>query len=89
MLTIDQQKKGKMTKIAFYEHVFFIGYGQTGPYRMKPGYDVMIEAEAGLMYITGEENGTPVKVGVAVTGKVTIRLFSFFLVHFKKHAACK
>lgn len=28
----------------------------------------MIEAEAGLMYITGEENGTPVKVGVAVTG---------------------
>ena len=35
---------------------------------MKPGYDVMIEAEAGLMYITGEENGTPVKVGVAVTG---------------------
>lgn len=29
----------------------------------------MIEAEAGLMYITGEEDGTPVKVGVAVTGK--------------------
>ncbi|KFH70525.1 hypothetical protein MVEG_03375 [Podila verticillata NRRL 6337] len=44
------------------------GYGQTGPYRSRPGYDVMIEAEAGLMYITGEENGTPVKVGVAVTG---------------------
>ncbi|KAG0283624.1 hypothetical protein BGZ96_011978 [Linnemannia gamsii] len=47
------------------------GYGQTGPYRMKPGYDVMIEAEAGLMYITGEENGTPVKVGVAVTDLTT------------------
>jgi len=29
----------------------------------------MIEAEAGLMYITGEEHGPPVKVGVAVTGK--------------------
>ncbi|KAG0367679.1 hypothetical protein BGZ54_003475 [Gamsiella multidivaricata] len=47
------------------------GYGQTGPYRTRPGYDVMIEAEAGLMYITGEENGTPVKVGVAVTDLTT------------------
>lgn len=46
-----------------------IGYGQTGPYASRPGYDVMIEAEAGLMYITGEEQGPPVKVGVAVTGK--------------------
>ncbi|KAF9430149.1 hypothetical protein BGZ94_008089 [Podila epigama] len=47
------------------------GYGQTGPYRNRPGYDVMIEAEAGLMYITGEENGSPVKVGVAVTDLTT------------------
>lgn len=46
-----------------------LGYGQTGPYASRPGYDVMIEAEAGLMYITGEEHGPPVKVGVAVTGK--------------------
>lgn len=35
----------------------------------------MIEAEAGLMYITGEQDGTPVKVGVAVTGKVIAGLF--------------
>ncbi|KAF9434938.1 hypothetical protein BGZ76_007157 [Entomortierella beljakovae] len=47
------------------------GYGQTGPYSSRPGYDVMIEAEAGLMYITGEENGPPVKVGVAVTDLTT------------------
>ncbi|KAI8596692.1 CoA-transferase family III domain-containing protein [Dissophora ornata] len=47
------------------------GYGHTGPYRTRPGYDVMIEAEAGLMYITGEEDGTPVKVGVAVTDLTT------------------
>ncbi|KAF9951613.1 hypothetical protein BGZ70_000909, partial [Mortierella alpina] len=47
------------------------GYGQTGPYRTRPGYDVMIEAEGGLMYITGEQNGTPVKVGVAVTDLTT------------------
>ncbi|OMH80791.1 Succinate-hydroxymethylglutarate CoA-transferase [Zancudomyces culisetae] len=43
------------------------GYGQTGPYAKHPGYDVMIEAEAGLMYITGEKHGPPVKVGVAIT----------------------
>ncbi|KAF9100966.1 hypothetical protein BGX29_006116 [Mortierella sp. GBA35] len=47
------------------------GYGQTGPYASRPGYDVMIEAEAGLMYITGEEHGPPVKVGVAVTDLTT------------------
>jgi hypothetical protein len=47
-----------------------IGYGHTGPYRTRPGYDVMVEAEGGLMYITGEQGGTPVKVGVAVTGKI-------------------
>ncbi|CAG8667309.1 14764_t:CDS:2, partial [Racocetra fulgida] len=41
------------------------GYGQTGPYSKHAGYDVVIEA--GLMYITGEEDGPPVKVGVAIT----------------------
>ncbi|CAG8569880.1 11981_t:CDS:2, partial [Diversispora eburnea] len=46
-------------------------YGQTGPYSNRAGYDVMIEAEAGLMYITGEEDGNPVKVGVAITDLTT------------------
>ncbi|KZT64265.1 CAIB/BAIF family enzyme [Daedalea quercina L-15889] len=43
------------------------GYGQTGPHRQAAGYDVIIEGEAGLMHITGEPNGPPCKVGVAVT----------------------
>ncbi|KAF2262592.1 CAIB/BAIF family protein [Lojkania enalia] len=47
------------------------GYGQTGPYRDRAGYDVMVEAELGLMHITGERNGPPVKVGVAVTDLTT------------------
>ncbi|KAJ1943124.1 hypothetical protein FBU59_003006 [Linderina macrospora] len=47
------------------------GYGTTGPYSQRPGYDVIIEAEAGLMHITGEEGGAPVKVGVAVTDLAT------------------
>ncbi|GAA5838199.1 hypothetical protein JCM5353_006038 [Sporobolomyces roseus] len=47
------------------------GYGQSGPYSRNPGYDVNIEAEAGLMHITGEPDGPPVKVGVAITDLTT------------------
>ncbi|KAK4049854.1 hypothetical protein OIV83_003910 [Microbotryomycetes sp. JL201] len=47
------------------------GYGQQGPYAQNPGYDVIIEAEAGLMHITGEPDGKPVKVGVAITDLTT------------------
>ncbi|TIB73945.1 CoA-transferase family III [Wallemia mellicola] len=47
------------------------GYGQTGPFANAPGYDVLIEAEAGLMHITGEKQGNPVKVGVAITDITT------------------
>jgi crotonobetainyl-CoA:carnitine CoA-transferase CaiB-like acyl-CoA transferase len=47
------------------------GYGQTGPYSNRPGFDVMVEAEFGLMHLTGSRNGAPVKVGVAVTDLTT------------------
>ncbi|KFA78160.1 hypothetical protein S40288_01361 [Stachybotrys chartarum IBT 40288] len=47
------------------------GYGQTGPYSSRAGYDVMVEAEFGLMHITGARDGPPVKVGVAVTDLTT------------------
>ncbi|KAI2629461.1 CoA-transferase family III [Xylaria nigripes] len=47
------------------------GYGQTGPYAGRAGYDVMVEAEFGLMHITGTRDGPPVKVGVAVTDLTT------------------
>ena len=47
------------------------GYGQTGPYRTRAGYDVMVEAEFGLMHLTGSRDGPPVKVGVAVTDLTT------------------
>ncbi|KAG6903271.1 hypothetical protein C0995_000166 [Termitomyces sp. Mi166 len=47
------------------------GYGQTGPYRKAPGYDVIVEAEAGLMHITGESDRPPSKVGVAATDIAT------------------
>ncbi|KAJ3188590.1 hypothetical protein HDU85_004304 [Gaertneriomyces sp. JEL0708] len=47
------------------------GYGQTGSYRDKAGYDVIIAADAGLMHITGERDRPPVKIGVAMTDLTT------------------
>jgi crotonobetainyl-CoA:carnitine CoA-transferase CaiB-like acyl-CoA transferase len=42
------------------------GYGSTGPKAGKPGYDFILQAETGLMAITGETEGAPVKLGVAI-----------------------
>ena len=42
------------------------GFGQTGPRTLEPGYDAMMQAEGGLMSITGAENGPPFRVGVAI-----------------------
>ncbi len=42
------------------------GFGQTGSMKDKPGYDFMIQALGGLMSITGEPEGEPMKTGVAV-----------------------
>jgi len=42
------------------------GYGSTGPKAGKPGYDFVLQAETGLMAITGEPDGTPMKLGVAI-----------------------
>ena len=43
------------------------GFGQTGPYANRAGYDYIIQGMAGLMSVTGEAGGQPQKVGVAVT----------------------
>jgi len=43
------------------------GFGQTGPYAHRAGYDFTIQGMSGLMSITGEPDGQPQKVGVAVT----------------------
>ncbi|MDR7522736.1 MAG: CoA transferase [Armatimonadota bacterium] len=43
------------------------GFGQDGPYRERVAYDLILQGMGGLMGITGEEGGPPVKVGVAVT----------------------
>ena len=47
------------------------GFGQTGPYRERAGYDFMIQAMGGLMSVTGEREGEPMKVGVALSDVMT------------------
>jgi CoA:oxalate CoA-transferase len=42
------------------------GYGQTGPWKDRPAYDLALQAESGWMSITGEAGAAPVRVGVAV-----------------------
>jgi crotonobetainyl-CoA:carnitine CoA-transferase CaiB-like acyl-CoA transferase len=42
------------------------GFGQTGPYAPRPGYDSLIQAMGGVMSLTGEPDGLPQKVGIPV-----------------------
>ena len=51
------------------------GFGQSGPRRAEPGYDAMMQAEAGLMSITGAGDGPPFRVGVAV-GDIATGMFA-------------
>jgi crotonobetainyl-CoA:carnitine CoA-transferase CaiB-like acyl-CoA transferase len=47
------------------------GFGQTGPYAKRPGYDYIIQGMGGLMSLTGEPNGEPMKSAVAVADLFT------------------
>lgn len=42
------------------------GFGQTGPEAAKPAYDMVVQARGGVMSITGEEGGPPVRVGASI-----------------------
>jgi formyl-CoA transferase len=47
------------------------GYGRTGPYAERPGYDYMGQAMGGIMSVTGEPGGEPMKYGVAIADLTT------------------
>ena len=51
------------------------GYGQTGPYCDRAGYDFIIQAQGGIMSVTGDPDGEPHKVGVAIAD-ITTGLFA-------------
>ncbi|MEO5704751.1 MAG: CoA transferase [Candidatus Limnocylindrales bacterium] len=52
-------------------HLAISGFGTRGPDAGKPGYDFVIQAVGGLMSITGEPDGRPMKVGVAISDVVS------------------
>jgi crotonobetainyl-CoA:carnitine CoA-transferase CaiB-like acyl-CoA transferase len=47
------------------------GYGQTGPYASRPGYDFIVQGMGGLMGLTGDVDGEPMRAGVAVADLFT------------------
>jgi CoA:oxalate CoA-transferase len=51
------------------------GFGHTGPYSQKPGYDILAQAMGGIMSITGAEGGEPVRVGASI-GDIIAGLFT-------------
>ncbi|MDD2481753.1 MAG: CaiB/BaiF CoA-transferase family protein [Lutispora sp.] len=50
------------------------GFGQTGPYSKRPAYDMIVQGMGGIMSITGEEGGAPVRVGTSI-GDITAGMF--------------
>jgi formyl-CoA transferase len=66
---IDYETLRKLNPRLVYTSI--TAYGQNGPYRDRPGYDMVLSAVGGLMYITGERDGNPCKVGVAITDVLT------------------
>jgi crotonobetainyl-CoA:carnitine CoA-transferase CaiB-like acyl-CoA transferase len=63
-LEIDYETLKKINPSLIYLSIS--GYGQTGPYSQKGGFDIMAQGLSGLMDMTGERNGKPVKVGIAI-----------------------
>ena len=79
---IENFKPGTLAKWGFSEdwfeanapkvvHCSITGYGDKGPKGGMPGYDFLLQAESGLMSITGEEGGGPQKLGVAIVDVCT------------------
>ena len=61
------------------------GFGQDGPYAQRAGYDFMIQAMGGMMSVTGEADGQPLKIGVALadvsTGLYAVNAIQAALIH--------
>jgi len=67
------------------------GFGQSGPYAGRAGYDFMIQAIGGMMSVTGEADGQPMKIGVALadilTGLYAANAIQAALIHQQKTGA--
>lgn len=81
-VVVDNFKLGTMARFGFDDAWYdenapqivrasILGYGSTGPRAGLPGYDFLLQAESGLMSITGEADGDPMKLGVAIVDLCT------------------
>ncbi len=61
------------------------GFGQTGPMKDAPGYDLIAQATSGLMSVTGEKGGGPQRVGTAVSDIVTGIISAYSIVSALYH----
>jgi crotonobetainyl-CoA:carnitine CoA-transferase CaiB-like acyl-CoA transferase len=55
-------------------------FGETGPWRRRPGYDLLVQGTSGIMSVTGPEDGDPVKVGLPQTDLITAMWAAFGVV---------
>ena len=77
--TLDDRGLGYRDLAARYPGLIYVsisGFGHTGPRREEAGYDAMIQAEGGLMSITGTPDGEAVRLGVAIAD-VSAGMFAF------------
>jgi crotonobetainyl-CoA:carnitine CoA-transferase CaiB-like acyl-CoA transferase len=77
--TLDDRGLGYEALAAKHPRLIYVsisGFGHTGPRREEAGYDAMMQAEGGLMSITGTPDGSPVRLGVAVAD-ITAGMFAF------------
>jgi crotonobetainyl-CoA:carnitine CoA-transferase CaiB-like acyl-CoA transferase len=81
-VVVENHRVGGFAKLGFSDavlrdlnpeliHLSISGFGTRGPDAQKPGYDFVIQAVGGLMSITGEPDGRPMKVGVAISDVVS------------------
>ena len=81
-IVVENHRVGGFAKLGFSDevlheinssliHLAISGFGTRGPDADKPGYDFVIQAVGGLMSITGEPDGRPMKVGVAISDVVS------------------
>jgi crotonobetainyl-CoA:carnitine CoA-transferase CaiB-like acyl-CoA transferase len=72
--TMERLGYGYESVAARWPHLVYCsisGFGQTGPRRNQPGYDAIMQGEGGLMSITGHRDGSPVRLGVAISDIVS------------------
>ncbi len=99
-VVVENYKVGGLKKYGLdYENLYAInpklvycsitGFGQSGPYKDRAGYDFMIQAMGGLMSVTGEPAGHPMKAGVAqvdvMTGLYACNAIQAALFHRERH----